>query len=99
EAFFVPARRLARPAALHANVMTGRQQLDAGKTRDRTRLGEEREKVVDTAQVRPRLDQAESEQRLDLRGEQQPIALPRPEQRTDAEAIAAEDKYLPPRVP
>ena len=42
------------------------------------------------APIRSRRHHAGGEQRLDLRGEEQPVALPRPVERADAEAVAPE---------
>ena len=59
--------------------------------------------MVDAARVGPRFHHAGGEKRLDLRGEQQPFAvgrrLARPVERTDAEAVAAEDDAPPLLVP
>ena len=62
--------------------------MDARETGDRAWRCEEREYVVDTARVGFRGNQSGGEQRLDLGGEQEQIALLRPLERADAEAIA-----------
>ena len=48
--------------------------------------------MIDPAPIRPRGHHARGEQRLDLRGEEQPVALPRPIERADAEAVAPEQE-------
>ena len=69
--------RLAGAAELDAQVMARRQQLDALEAGHRAGQGEEGEQVIDAAQVGPGVDHARGEQRLDLGGEQQPVALRR----------------------
>ena len=66
--------------------------VDAGKARHRPGHGEEGEDVIDAARIGPCRHHARGEQRLDLRGEQQPVArlLPGPVERADAEAIAGQ---------
>ena len=97
------AGRLAVAAELNLQVVAGRQRLDALETGDGAGHREEGEQVVDAARVGPRLHHAGGEKRLDLRGEQQPFAvrrgLPGPVERTDAEAVAAEDDAPPLLVP
>ena len=70
--------------------MARRQELHAFETGARPRHGGEGEDVIDPAPVRPRRDHAGSEQAFDFGGEEQPVALPRPEKRRDPEAVAPE---------
>src|SRR5690348_608622 len=79
--------------------MSRQQGLDAFKASHRPRQSEEREDVIDAAHIRPRFHHTRGEQRLDLRSKEQPVALPCPEERTDAEAITAKEEALPPLVP
>src|SRR5881394_1129940 len=48
--------------------------------------------MIDAAPVGPGLHHAGGKQRLDLGGEEQPIALAGPEQWADADAIAGQDE-------
>src|SRR5262249_16521929 len=79
--------------------MSRQQGLDALEASHRPRQSEEREDVIDAAHIRPRFHHTRGEQRLDFRRKEQPVALPRPEEWTDAKAIAAEEEALPPLVP
>jgi hypothetical protein len=77
----------------------GAQQLDALEARDRPRQGGEREDMVEAPPVRPRRHHAGSQQRFNLGREQQPVALPRPIERADAEPVAAEHQASPALIP
>ena len=79
--------------------MAGRQQLHAFEARDRPRQGGEREDVVDAAQVGPGGTMPEASSAFDFRGEQQPVALPRPVERADAEAVAPENAVAALAIP
>ncbi len=51
------------------------------------------------AQIGLRRHHSRGEQALDLRGKEQPVALPRPVERRDAEAVAPEHELPPPFIP
>ncbi len=59
--------------------------------------------LIDASQVGARLDESRGEQPFDLGGKQQPVSfrrgLARPEQRTDAEAVACQDESATTLVP
>src|SRR5437868_4636150 len=55
--------------------------------------------MIDAAPVGSRLHHAGGKQRLDLGGEEQPIALAGPEQWADADAIAGQDQRLLSLIP
>ena len=71
-------------------IMPRRQKLHAFKTSHRPRHRSEGEDVVNPPQIRLGTHHPGCEQPFDFRRKQQPIALPRPVKRRDAEAVAAE---------
>ena len=70
----------------------GREELDAPEAGGRPRQRGEGEDVVDPVQVGLGGDHAGGEERLDLRGEEEPVALAGPVERGDAEAVAPEEQ-------
>ena len=80
-------------------VAAGREELHPFKAGDRAGHGGESEDVIDPAQVRPGGDHPGGQQRLDLGGKEQPVALPAPVERGDAEAVAREQELAPALIP
>src|SRR4051812_32052602 len=74
--------------------MTCSKKLYPFKTGPRPRHGGERENMVNAAPIGSRRHHTGSEQSLDLRRKKKPIALPRPKQRRNAEAVAAEMELM-----
>ncbi len=70
--------------------MTGKHGLHALERRAPARHREEREEMIEPARIGLRRHAARSQQRLHLGAEVEPVALPRPVQRTNAHAIARE---------
>jgi hypothetical protein len=74
--------------------MAREEGLHTLEARQRAGQGNEVEEVIDCAHISPSLDHAGDEKGLDFRGEQEPFpigsALPRPEERADAQAIAGQ---------
>ncbi len=71
--------------------MPGQQRLHAFEHGAARAHGEEREELVEAARVGRGGHGAGGEQRLDLGAEEQPVALPAPVQRADADAVAGEE--------
>ncbi len=72
-------------------VVTGQDRLHAFKHRASSAHGEEREDVVEAARIACGRDTAGGQQRFDLGAEVDPVALLRPVQRADADAVAGEE--------
>ena len=72
-------------------IVAGQHRLHALKHRAPRAHGEEREDVVEPARIGDGGNAAGGEQRLDLGAEVEPVALLRPVQRADADAVAGEE--------
>ncbi len=83
-------RRAAVVRGSDLQIMTRRQELHAFEAGDRSGQCGERKDLIDAAQIGPGRHHARGEQRLDFRCEEKAVALPRPVERRDAEAVAPE---------
>ena len=86
-------------AARDAEMGSGEQLVNALECGFRQKRVPVVEILVEEAPAQPRFDVAMSEQRLDLRGKQDPLALAREEQRLDPEAVAREMQDLGAPIP
>src|SRR5262249_46627997 len=96
-------RRLAGFAAANIQVSSGNELANAFKASHRARRREKREQVIEAAHIRPGRHEAAREDPFDFRREDQPgpasmltrrRPLNRPEQRTNAPAVASDQQPL-----
>ena len=89
---------LAVAAERNLEVVARQDRLHALKHRAPCAHGEEREDVVEPARIGDGGNAAGGQQRLDLGAEVNPVALLRPVQRADADAVAGEEDRAPGKV-